>query len=94
MGPCVAYCLCSRVGSVAVAVPVLRLLCAPVDCNGLLKRATVSTIRPACQPGALRLFLKRMKSVATVSAMLPVESRFVFVTQCFLQPWTANHCMT
>ena len=36
VGPCIAYCLCSRVGSVAVAVPApaIFLLCAPVDCNG------------------------------------------------------------
>ena len=27
MGPCVAYCLCSRVGSVAVAVPAPTILC-------------------------------------------------------------------
>ena len=27
MGPCIAYCLCSRVGSVAVAVPAPTMLC-------------------------------------------------------------------
>ena len=27
MGPCVAYCLCSRLGSVAVAVPAPTILC-------------------------------------------------------------------
>ena len=27
MGPCIAYCLCSRVGSVAVAVPAPTILC-------------------------------------------------------------------
>ena len=27
MGPCIAYCMCSRVGSVAVAVPAPPLLC-------------------------------------------------------------------
>ena len=27
VGPCIAYCLCSRVGSVAVAVPAPPFLC-------------------------------------------------------------------
>ena len=27
MGPCIAYCLCSRLGSVAVAVPAPMILC-------------------------------------------------------------------
>ena len=27
MGPCIAYCLCSRLGSVAVAVPAPTILC-------------------------------------------------------------------
>ena len=31
MGPCVAYCLCSRVGSVAVAVPAPTICFAPLS---------------------------------------------------------------
>ena len=43
MGPCVAHCLCSRVGSVAVAVP------APTICFAPLSIVTADAVRIQCE---------------------------------------------
>ena len=53
MGPCVAYCLCSRVGSVAVAVP------APTICFAPLSIVTAASIH-AFMVQAVTTFVKFM----------------------------------
>ena len=49
MGPCIAYCLCSRVGSVAVAVPAPTILCfAPLSIV-TARSAPYELVAPALQ---------------------------------------------
>ena len=81
MGPCVAYCLCSRVGSVAVAVP------APTICFAPLSIVTAGS-------GVASMHLGNTCGVASHGdiASTGAEAQVWRSTHCRITHLTVEHC--
>ena len=82
MGPCVAYCLCSRVGSVAVAVPAPTICFAPLSIVTASRRDLVAAVGSATVWGS-----RAAVALSTLPAFARVWTRAVILTSVCCWIW-------